>query len=236
MFRDTAHVYDVVYDAMGKDYESESADVDALIQARRPGARTLLDVACGTGGHLRHLRAHYEVVGTDLEPSMLREAARRLDGVPLHQADMRTLALGTRFDAVICLFSSVGYLRDRDELGAAVSAMADHLHPGGLLIVDGWLRPDAWGDDRPPHTLVGQDGDLTVVRVSRSAREGTETTLEMHYLIADAGEIEHRVEEHLMHLFTPDEYEGAFRAAGLTVETVVSPMAGRDRYVGGLGP
>jgi SAM-dependent methyltransferase len=232
VFRDTAHVYDVIYDAMGKDYERESADIHALVQARRPGASTLLDVACGTGGHLRHLRAHYEVTGTDVEPAMLQQAAERLPGVPLHEADMRTLALGRRFDAVMCLFSSIGYLRDRGELDTAVAAMANHLAPGGVLVVDGWVRPDAWRDQSPPHTLVGQADELTVVRVGRSERDGSETRLEMHYLIADAGRIEHRVEEHRMHLFTPEEYEGAFRAAGLGADVVESPMAGRDRYVG----
>ena len=46
-------LYDAIYQGIGKDYAAESAEITALIRARRPDAVTLLDVACGTGGHLR---------------------------------------------------------------------------------------------------------------------------------------------------------------------------------------
>ena len=44
--------------------------------------------------------------------------------------------------------------------------------------------------------------------------------------------VEHLVARHRLILFTPDEYEAAFREAGLDVDVVESPMEGRDRYVG----
>ena len=44
------HLYDAFYSH--KDYEGESARVTELVVERNPGARTLLDVACGTGKHL----------------------------------------------------------------------------------------------------------------------------------------------------------------------------------------
>ena len=52
----------------------EANELHALIQSRRPGATSLLDVACGTGAHLLRLRRHYEVAGVDLAPAMLEEA------------------------------------------------------------------------------------------------------------------------------------------------------------------
>jgi hypothetical protein len=36
MFRETAHLYDLIYDAMGKDYAAESAEVRSLLQSRNP--------------------------------------------------------------------------------------------------------------------------------------------------------------------------------------------------------
>jgi len=83
MFRHTAHVYDLLYQGAGKDYAAEASDLHALIQARVPSASSLLDVACGTGGHLVHLRQWYEVVGVDVDANMLSEARRRLPGVHL---------------------------------------------------------------------------------------------------------------------------------------------------------
>jgi SAM-dependent methyltransferase len=232
VYRSTAHVYDLVYEAAGKDYARESAEIHAVVQRRRPGARSLLDVACGTGGHLRHLRTWYEVAGLDLEPAMLAAARAVTPGVTLVEGDMRAFALDKTFDAVVCLFSSVGYLRDDEELDAALSAMERHLRPGGVLVVDGWVRPDAWRDGASADVQVAEGDDMTVVRVTRSRRVGVKTTLEMHHLIATVEGIEHVVDDHELTLFTPEQYERAFSHAGLTVETVAGPVPGRDRYVG----
>jgi len=232
MFRQTARLYDLVYEAQGKDYAAESAVVDALVQERRPGARTLLDVACGTGGHLRHLRHRYEVTGVDLDPGMLDEARTHLPDVRLVEGDMRTLRLEKRFDAVVCLFSSVGYLRDTEELGAALGAMAAHLTGGGVLVVDGWVRPDAWRGDVSTHVVTASDEETTVARVGRAVRQGRTTHLEMHHLVATPDGVEHLVDHHDLTLFSPADYETAFEEAGLVTEVVDSPMDGRDRYVG----
>ena len=66
MFRPSARIYDAVYS--WKDYPRETALVHELVQARKPGASTLLDVACGTGAHLAELRRWYRCEGVDLEP------------------------------------------------------------------------------------------------------------------------------------------------------------------------
>lgn len=232
MFHGTAHVYDLIYEAAGKDYARESADLHDLIQARVPGARSLLDVACGTGGHLRHLRRWYDVTGVDVDPAMVDQARTRLPGVTVVEGDMRTLAVDGRFDAVVCLFSSIGYMQSIDELGAAVGAMSRHLAPGGVLVVDGWVRPDDWISGGTTSLETASADEITVVRMGRSRRDGFRTSLEMHHLIATADGIEHIVDHHDLILFSPVEYEAAFGASGLTVDTVESPLPGRDRYVG----
>ena len=231
MFTHTASVYDLLYESLGKDYAAEAADLQALIERRRPGARTLLDVACGTGGHLRHLQRTYAVTGADLDRAMLVEARRHLPHVPLFEADMRSLSLDQSFDVVLCLFSSVGYLRSTQELDQAVRGMAEHLEPGGVLVVDGWLRPDAWLDDGPTQVTTASGPDLDVVRMVRSRRADNRTTLDMHYLVATHDGIEHLVEHHELTLFTPEQYEAAFAACGLAVSVEAGPYPGRDRYV-----
>jgi SAM-dependent methyltransferase len=231
MFRHTAHIYDLIYEAAGKDYAAESSAIRSLIEARNPEARTLLDVACGTGGHLRHLQHHYKVTGVDLDPNMLREARNHLPEIRLVEGDMRTLRIDTRFDAVICLFSSIGCMSDTEELTSAITAMASHLNPGGVLIVDGWVRPDAWRDGGSTGVEVATSKEMKVARVVHSRRDGSATHLEMHHLVATQDGIQHLVDYHDLTLFTPEEYEAAFQAADLVAETVDSPTQGRDRYI-----
>jgi SAM-dependent methyltransferase len=107
MYSRSAPYYDLFHS--DKNYEAEAADLHQLIQLRAPGAQTLLDVACGTGRHLEHLRRDYDVEGVEIEPRLLETARKRLPGVPLHAADMLTLDLRRRFDAVLCLFGGIGY-------------------------------------------------------------------------------------------------------------------------------
>ena len=232
MFRSTAEVYDLIYESM-KDYAAEAAEVERVIDANRPGATSLLDVACGTGLHLEHLRHRFaDVAGIDLDPSMLAVAQRRLPDVPLHEADMRDFDLGRRFDVVTCLFSSVGYMPQSADLMRAIGRMADHLSPGGVLIVDGWVRPDEWRDGSPIHVETASDTTRTVVRMGHSSRQGDVTVLELHHLVGDSSGVRHLVDEHRLRLFTHAEYADALDAAHLTWSVAASPMQGRDRYVG----
>jgi SAM-dependent methyltransferase len=237
MFHGTAHVYDLLYEAAGKDYAGESADLHALVQARTPGASSLLDVACGTGAHLVHLRQWYETVGVDVDPGMVAQARRRLPDGEFIEDDMRSFRLGRRFDAVSCLFSSIGYLSSVDDLDQALVTMVSHLHPGGVFVLDGWIRPEAWIDDSPTHLVTASDENVTVARMSRSRRQGDKTFLDMHHLIGTRQGIEHVVDVHVMTLFTTEQYEEALRRAGLIeIETLEGPMRDRDRLVGVTPP
>jgi SAM-dependent methyltransferase len=231
-FTSSARVYDLLYEAAGKDYRLEADELHELIQSRRPGATSLLDVACGTGAHLLHLRCSYEVAGVDLAPAMLAEARNRLPDVPLIEGDMRSLALGRTFDAVTCLFSAIGYMRSSEELVKAVRTMRSHLSPGGVLVVDGWVRSQSWRDPGTMQVLSSSRDGLSAARVAVSRRDGVNTTLELHHLVGTTDGVEHHVEAHHMTLFSDDEYRDAFERAGLTVDITASPHPDRDRYVG----
>lgn len=225
MYRRDARLYDVEY--AEKDYAGEAARLHELIQARSPRARTLLDVACGTGRHLEHLRRWYGVEGLDADADMLTVARERLGDVPLHRADMRDFDLGRQFDAVTCLFSAIGYMCTVAGLAEAVGAMARHVTPGGVLIVEPWVTPDRWIEG---HVFSLASGPLA--RVDRSWREDGLSILEQHYLLGGPEGIQYWVERHELGLFTHEEYAEAFRAAGLAVEHDPDGLIGRGLYVG----
>jgi SAM-dependent methyltransferase len=175
VFRRSARLYDAVYASI-RDYPREAAELDRLIQERRPGARTLLDIACGTGAHLEHLTG-YEVEGLDLDPEMLGVARERLPNVPLHEGDMADFELGKRFDAVVCMFSSIGYVRTAERLRSAVASMARHLEPGGVLIVEPWLSPEVWADRHVGAVFVDEP-ELKIARMNVGQREGAVSIFE----------------------------------------------------------
>lgn len=50
MFSKSAELYDQIYLEF-KDYKAEAQRISELLAGEHPSARTLLDVACGTGEH-----------------------------------------------------------------------------------------------------------------------------------------------------------------------------------------
>jgi ubiquinone/menaquinone biosynthesis C-methylase UbiE len=224
-----ADVYDLIYQDR-KDYGAEAATVAALIRARRPDAASILDVACGTGAHLEEFARHFRrAEGVDLSESMSALARRRLPGVPLHRGDMRSFRIDARFDAVVCMFSSIGYLSTTEDLDRALSSMSRHLTPGGVVVVEPWWTPETFADRYVSGHVVTRDG-RTVARVSHSTRDGDVTRMEIHYLVADGEGIRHHSEIDRLTLYTAEQYEDAFVRAGAKVEYV--PNAGPGYYVG----
>lgn len=130
---DHADVFESIYRSRGKDWREEARDVSAQIFARVPDATSLLDVACGTGAHLASFREDFgQAEGVELAEPMLELARKRLGGIPLHQGDMRAFDLGRTFDAVVCMFCSIGYLDNVSELRDAIRCMARHVNPGAF--------------------------------------------------------------------------------------------------------
>jgi SAM-dependent methyltransferase len=229
VFEKTARLYDAIY--AWKDYRTEVDRLDRLIRERNPDARILLDVACGTGKHLELLKDAYEVVGVDLDPVMLEIARDRLGpDVPLHEGDMTDFDLGRRFDVVTCLFSSVAYTRTPDRLAAAMGAMARHLDPGGLLVVEPFFAPDEWMAGHLHANFVDQE-DLKVARVSLSGPAANQITMTFHYLIATPEGVTYQTEAHEVGLFAHDDYVEAFRRAGLEPEHDQEGLMGRGLYL-----
>jgi SAM-dependent methyltransferase len=228
MFRKSQRFYDAVYS--WKDYKTEADRLDRLIRERNPSARTLLDVACGTGKHLELLRGGYEVEGVDLDPEMLAVARRRLPGVPLHEGDMASFDLGRRFDAVTCLFSSIAYMRTTENLHRAVAAMARHLAPGGVLVVEPFFTPEAWRDGELFGLWVDEP-ELKIARVNRNARRDRVAIMDFHYLVGTPEGVEHFTELHEAALFTHQEHLAAFRDAGLEPEHDPEGLMGRGLYL-----
>jgi len=226
MFGDElAEIYDLLNQR--KDYAVEAAAIRDLIRLRNPDAATLLDVGCGTGEHLRYLRASFEITGVDISPSMVEQARRKLPGVEVLCADVCDLRLGRTFDAVTCLFSSIAFLGGRGSVKNTVARMAGHLAPGGILAVVPWLGPDAWREP-PPDAGTARDGDRTLDYRWDSRRIGRMVRMDLRVRVNTEAVVR---EEHELFLISPAEYAEAFTGAGLQAE-LVPTAGGRGVWVG----
>ncbi|MCK9874172.1 methyltransferase domain-containing protein [Nocardiopsis dassonvillei] len=220
--KNLAEIYDLIYRGRGKQYRTESEKVAELVRHRNSGADSILDVACGTGGHLAHFADLFSVAeGVEVSADMIAAARRASPGLVVRQGDMRDFRLegSPRYAAVVCMFSSIGYMASEGELGDAVESMAAHLEPGGVLVVEPWVFPE----DFEPGYVAGdvvREGGWTIARVSHSPRVGDRVPMEVHYTVANSGGIAHFTDRHHLTLFTRKAYEAAFERAGCSVEYV----------------
>jgi ubiquinone/menaquinone biosynthesis C-methylase UbiE len=74
-----------------------------LIRQHKPKARTLLELACGTGAIIKTLAKSYHVVGLDLSPQILSIARQKLPHVRFYCKDMVNFDLGKKFDVIMCV-------------------------------------------------------------------------------------------------------------------------------------
>ncbi len=226
-----ADIYDRIHAHRGKDYAGEARLIAELVRARNPDAASVLDVAAGTGSHLRYLSVEFpDAAGLEQSPEMIAVAKRRIPGVTVHQGDMREFDLGRTFDVITLMFSSIGYVRDYPDLERTLIVLGRHLGPGGVLVIEPWVFPDTFTPDYLSTDLV-RDEYGAVTRFSHSVREGDATVMSVQYLIATPEHgIRHLTDRHRLALFTREQYLAAFEAAGCPAE-LLEPF-GRGLFVG----
>ena len=233
MFVKSEAFYDAIYGSM-KDYAREAEQIHELIQQYKqsPG-NALLDIACGTGKHLTFLRQHYTVEGLDLDEQMLEIARRHNPDIAFHHADMVDFELGRRFDAILCLFSSIGYVKTVQRLNQALQTMSRHLNPGGVLLIEPWLTPERLKLGHIGSVFVDQP-DLKIARMNLVEVEDNVSIMDFHYLVGMPTSIEHFNERHELGLFTHEQYLDAFNAGSLEVLFDPDPqkLTGRGLYIG----
>lgn len=123
--------YQARFDALaasGKDMHGEATFVRAYSPA------TVLDAGCGTGRVAIELARHgIEVVGVDVDPSMLATARERGPDVEWAQGDLRTFDLERRFDVVV-MAGNVPLFTPAGTQAELVAGVARHVAPHGLVV------------------------------------------------------------------------------------------------------
>lgn len=230
MFTKSARFYNAIYSF--KDYAKEANELHEIIGSHlKSGGNTLLDVACGTGKHLGEMSRWYDSHGVDLDSDLLGLVPDQIQKDHLHAGDMRTFELGFQVDVVTCLFSSIGYMTNLEDLRKAAANMARHLKPGGVMIVEPWLYKENYKSPHL-HMLTVDEDDLKISRISQGSRRDDVSVIDFQYLIVTHDEVIRESEHHELGLYDQAEYQAAMEDAGLTVDyDPIGPM-GRGLFVG----
>jgi len=232
MYKKLAKYYDLIYH--WKDYEKEAYSIKDLIKKyKKSDGNLLLDVGCGTGKHLECFIDDFSCSGIDINSEMVEVAKTKFKDVIFEQGDMIDFNLKTEFDVILCLFSSIGYVKTYSNLEKTMLNFSNHLKKGGVLIIEPWFTKSTYWVGTPGMTTY--DGkDVKIARVNTTKIEGDLSLMEMHYLIAEKDEdVIHFVDTHELGLFETEKTLDFMEKAGLKAEFLKDGlMEGRGLFIG----
>jgi SAM-dependent methyltransferase len=193
--------------------EREVAGLKEMVALPPGGA--ILDVACGWGRHSIALaREGFRVTGLDLSETLLARARKRAAAanveVELVRGDMREIPWRGRFDAVLSLYSSLGYFLSDDEDLRVLRGAREALRPDGVFVMETMHRDHIVGGYASRDWWETDDGLTVWVEREFDAVEGVSREWTRWSRGADTGE-----KYHELRIRTATEWDALLRTAGL---------------------
>ena len=169
---DYARAYDERFRAMaerGQDVHGEASFVADLL----PIPARVLDAGCGTGRvAVRLAELGYDVVGVDLDASMLDVARAGAPGLDWRLGDLATFDLGETFDVVLVAGNTIPLIEPGTLLDVT-ERLVHHLTPGGVVVCGFGLDAAHLPGDCPPTPLADVDAAFGVLGLDAVMRYGS---------------------------------------------------------------
>jgi ubiquinone/menaquinone biosynthesis C-methylase UbiE len=199
LYNNFARYYDKIY--KGVDYEGEVEFIKIAVKKHQTSSGNLLmDVACGTGTHVKKLMDSFNITGIDKSPQMLEIAAKKVPNAKFIQGDMKYLKTGEKYDVITCIFSAIHYNINMDEMEKTLQNFYDHLNPGGILIFDLSLNKNNWIEGLVSVDTVVED-DLKIARICQSRQKDGIFNANFVFLVKDHGEFDFDIDQHELGIF-----------------------------------
>ncbi|WP_337881554.1 class I SAM-dependent methyltransferase [Rheinheimera sp.] len=132
LYTDLSGYYDLM--CADVDYPAQSQAVHRLQQLFGNGGKRHLDLACGTGPHIRQLLdLGYQCQGLDLNEPMLEQGRQRCPEALFSQGDMCEFSLTEPVDLITCFLYSLHYCATLERLQRCIALIDQALAAQGLF-------------------------------------------------------------------------------------------------------
>jgi len=232
------------------DLVDDPGDLDLYLALADRAGGPILELAAGSGRLVVPLAgAGHTVTGVDRDRAMLDRARARAraagaevaDRLTLIEADLVGLTLPSAggYGLAFIALNSLLVLPGRAAQRTAVRALADHLAPGGLAVVDVWI-PDAEDLGRFDGRIslewprLDPETGAIVTKVASAQHDAASATVTLTTIFEEGGQGTQPVRWvrcDRLRLVSADELRGFAEDAGLAVEVIAG-----DYGLGPIGP
>lgn len=169
-----AELYDLFYS--DKPYQKEAEFISQCIfEYGFPKPQRILELACGTGNHALELeKLGHEITAIDNSEDMIKQAKikalNNFSKIDFSIKDIKYLPVYENpFDAVICLFDSIGYLLSNDTIKDTLIGVRNNLKDKGLFIFEFWHAAAMIKAYEPIRVKRFHNQDGEIIRISETS-------------------------------------------------------------------
>jgi len=207
LYTDLSAYYDLLCTDI--DYYAQSASIKRLNQLFGNGGKLHLDLACGTGPHVRHfLDFGFTCSGLDLNQPMLDLAQQRCPEASFSLQDMNSFNVSAPQDLITCFLYSLHYSGNINNLKTCLQQVHHALAPSGVFCFNAVDKNKIDNHSAVTHTATHQNSQLTFT--SNWYYSGAGDTQALQLRIEKSSSLHHEMwrDEHPMVAFDFKELEG----------------------------
>ncbi|MBI4918520.1 class I SAM-dependent methyltransferase [archaeon] len=154
-------------------YEKRATEVITRIEKYNPKAKTLLEVACGTGNFTKQLaRAKFVITATDISKDEIEKARTKDIHATFSVADMSKLQASKKYDILCCFWESFRYLSSYNSCENTLKRIFKALNKNGLFFVDFTHFPPHDKPFKIPTYTIDLGNDLRVLKQTSILTKG----------------------------------------------------------------
>ena len=170
------------YDLMCCDinYPAQSNTVQRLHQLLGNGGKTHLDLACGTGPHIRHFIDYgYQSSGLDLNQPMLDLAKARCPQAHFMLQNMCSFTLDQPVDLITCFLYSIHYSANIAQLNQCLASVYAALNAGGMFCFNAVDKDKICNNSAVRHSTTHDDSHFVFESLWHYSGDGEQQALKL---------------------------------------------------------
>ena len=198
------------------DYKKQTSFVTKIINKEFYSRKTknnikILDLACGTGEHIKILKRKFEIEGIDVNKGMVKKAKSKNPTNMIKEGNICNLNLKYNYyDVVVCFSSSIQYILSEKDLESFFKKVKKSLKNQGIFIFDMAYCKEKWIEGYVGIRTVVRDG-LQIAEIFKSRSKNNISYYDPIYLINNNGRFRFYIDNHKIYLFSIKKVKNILR-------------------------